>query len=348
MKRLLAFVFVFLVLFSAIVSAQGYTFMVAFTDPPRLNIGEEKLIHVTPAAVNAFEDAINRLTGGKFEVQFKPNGVLGSQVETIDQVEAGVIEATTPAVPALAGYFPNIQVLSIPYLFDNPAIAWGVLDGEFGQSLFNKMAKETGLRILAIYDNGGYRNFSNNVRPIKGIEDMKGLKIRTMESPAQMEVVEALGGSPTPVAFSELYTALQTGVVDGQENSPATVISGSLQEVQKYYTIDQHTLSLAAIVVNEDWYQGLPADIRAKVKVAGYVASVAGRGAAYSNNKIAMKFLEDSGVEIYSPTPEERNEFREVAQRPVIEWMRSEEKIDNNLIDELLEAVDIATNKLGL
>jgi len=329
------------------VNAEFYKFRVAYTDAPRLQIGDEKLIHVTVAAVYAFEDNINRSTGGAFEVDFKHSGVLGGQIETIDQTQEGIIEATTPAIPALAGYFPNMQVLSIPYLFDNPAIAWEVWDGEFGQEFFEQMAKETGLRVITIFDNGGYRNFTNNVRPIRKPADMKGLKFRTMESPTEMKIVGSLGGSATPIAWMELYTSLQTGVVDGQENSPATIIAGSLQEVQKYYTIDQHTLSTAVIVVSEKWFQSLPDDVKNKVKVAGKVASVAGRGAAYTNNKLAMKLLSDN-MEIYYPTPEERAVFREVAQPAVLEWMRANDKIDNHWIDKILKAVEEAEKKLGL
>lgn len=350
MKRLTSLFLVFL-LIAAVCSTAGaetYKFRVAYTDAPRLAIGDERLIHVTVAAVYGFEDATNRLTGGAVEVDLKHSGVLGGQVETLDQAQAGVIEATTPAIPALGGYYPNMQILSIPYLWKHPLVAWEVLDGEFGQALFEDMAQKTGLRIITIFDNGGYRNFTNNVRPIKSGADMKGIKFRTMESPTQMKIVSSLGGAATPIAWTELYTSLQTGVVDGQENSPATIIAGSLYEVQKYYTIDQHTLSLAVIVVSEKWFQSLPEDIQRGVKLAGKVAAVCGRGAAYTNNKIAMQFLRDQGMEIYFPTAEERATFKDASQGPVIEWMRENDKIENEWIDRLLEAVAQAEKKLGL
>jgi tripartite ATP-independent transporter DctP family solute receptor len=265
--------------------------------------------------------------------------VLGGQIETIDQVLAGTIRSTTPAIPALAGYAPNIQILSIPYIWDNPTVAWEVLDGEFGRRFFDAMARESGLRVISIFDNGGYRNFSNNVRPIRTPDDLAGLKIRTLESPAQMKIVESLGGAPTPIAWTELYTALQTGVVDGQENSPATTIVGSLHEVQKFYTLDRHTLSLAALVVSEEWFQQLPETDRAQVQLAGKIASVAGRGTAWTNNKIALEYLEERGVEIYRPTLDELNQFKQRCQAEVLEWMRNNPRIENQWIDELLEAV---------
>jgi C4-dicarboxylate-binding protein DctP len=137
-------------------------------------------------------------------------------------------------------------------------------------------------------------------------------------------------------------------VVDGQENSPATIISGSLHEVQKYYTIDQHTLSLAVILASEKWFQGLPEDVQKAVTLAGKVASVCGRGAAYTNNKLAMQFLSSHGMEIYFPTPEERATFKDAAQEPVLQWMRDNDKIENEWIDKLLKAVAEAEKKLGL
>jgi len=349
MKRLLYLSIVLFLVFAVVAtaSAEKYRFRVAYTDAPRLNIGNEKLIHVTVAAVYGFEDAINSLTGGAFNVDFKHSAVLGGQVETIEQTRDGVIEATTPAVPALAGYYPNMQILSIPYLWKSPVIAWEVLDGEFGRAFFDDMAKKSGLRIITIFDNGGYRSFTNNVREVRTARDMRGIKIRTMESPAQMKIVSSLGASPTPIPWVELYTSLQTGVVDGEENSAATIIAGSLYEVQKYYTIDQHTLSLAVFAVSERWFQGLPKDIQQSVIVAGKVASVCGRGAAYTNNKIAMEFLRNYGMKIYFPTASERDTFRKAAQPEVIAWMRKNKKIENVWIDRLLRAVDEAERKYG-
>lgn len=329
-------------------TAAQYKFIVAYTDAPRLKVGDEKLIHVTVAAVYAFEDGITSLTGGAFDVDFKHSGVLGGQIETLDQVLAGTIQATTPATAALAGYFPHMQIFSIPYLWANPVVAWEVLDGEFGQKFFDAMAKESGLRIITIFDNGGYRSFTNNVREIREPADMKGMKIRVMESPTAMKMVESLGGSPTPIAWTELYSSLQTGVVDGQENSAATIIAGSLHEVQKYYVLDQHTLSLAVFAVGEKWFQSLPADIQTKVKIAGRMASVAGRGAAWTNNKLALEYVKRHGMKVYAPKPDQRVQFKKLAQPGVLEWMRKNPKIGNQWIDGLLAAVNRAEMKLGM
>ena len=350
MKRASVFILtlVLVLAVTAGVSAQRYTFRVAYTDAPRLTVGDEKLIHVTVAAVYGFEDSITRGTGGAFTVDFKHSGVLGGQIETIEQVQAGVLEATTPAIPALAGFYPNIQILSIPYLWKSPVVAWEVLDGPFGEAFFEDMAKKTGIRVITIFDNGGYRSFTNNVRPVRSARDMRGLKIRVIESPTEMRIVSSLGASPTPIPWVELYTALQTGVVDGQENSAATIIAGSLHEVQKYYTLDEHTLSLAVFAVSEKWFQGLPKDVQQSVKVAGRVASICGRGAAYTNNKLALEFLRSKGMQIYAPTAAEKATFRQQAQQPVIDWMRDNSRIENSWIDMLLQEVTKAERKYGL
>jgi len=323
-------------------------FIIAFTDAPRWTAGSEKLIHTTAAAVYAFQNTVSTLTGDAIQVDFKHSGVLGGQQETIEQVLAGSIQATAPALPALASYYPNIQIFSVPYLWKNPAIAWEVLDGPFGQDFFDEMAENCGLRLIAVFDNGGYRSFSNNVRPIRKPADLAGIKIRTIESPAEMKIVEALGGSPTPIAWMELYSSLQTGVVDGQENSPATIIGGSLHEVQEYYTLDQHTLSLAAFAVSESWFQGLSPELKVHVRIAGKIASVAGRGTAWTNNQLALDFLAERGMKLYVPSGQEREAFRSQAQPIVLDWMRANPAIDNKWIDRLLAAVQEAEKRQGL
>jgi TRAP-type transport system periplasmic protein len=350
MKRViyLAFVCLLAVSLCTLVHAQQHRFRVAYQDPPRLIVGDEKLIHPCVAAVYGFDDAINNLTGGSFNVDLKHSGVLGGAVENIDQTMSGVIEGSTPALPMFASYYPNIQVFSIPYLFENPLVAWEVLDGEFGQALFDDMAKKKGLRVIAVHDLGGYRNFSNNKREVKTAADMKGLKIRTMENPAEMQIVSSLGASPTPVPWAELYTSLQTGVVDGQENSPATIVVGSIADVQKYLTIDQHTLSLAVIVVGEKWFQGLPKNVQKSVVLAGKIAAVCGRGASSTNHKLCLEAIRKKGTKIYFPTTAERVTFKNAAQPTVIDWARKNNKIEGKWIDQLLQAVDKAERKLAL
>lgn len=310
----------------------------AFTDAPTLTVGDMTIYHPSYAAMLAFKGAFEKSTGGEYTVELYPNGVLGDAASTMEQMLTGTITGSTPADGALSAFAPDIQVFTIPYLFDDPVIAYDVLDGEFGQTLFNKIAKETGFRIVSAYDNGGYRNFTNSVREIRTAADMEGLNIRVQDSPVYLEMVQALGASATPVAFLELYSALQTGVVDGQENSCVTTLGASLDEVQPYCTLDGHLLGLAFLVISEEWYQSLDADTKAKVDEAGREATIAARGICRYAEALAVETMAENGVQVYTPTAEELETFK-VAQQPVIDYLK-ENLSDPALVDQLFASIE--------
>ncbi|WP_164919079.1 MULTISPECIES: TRAP transporter substrate-binding protein [Acutalibacteraceae] len=315
----------------------------AFTDSPTLKVGDMTIYHPSYAAMLAFKGAFEKSTGGEYTVDLYPNGVLGDASSTIEQMLAGTLTGSTPADGTLSSFAPDIQVFTIPYLFSNPTAAYDVLDGDFGTQLFDKIAKDTRIRIIAAYDNGGYRNFTNSKRPIKTAADMKGLKIRVMESPVYIKMIEALGATATPIAFLELYSALQTGVVDGQENSAVTTLGSSLNEVQKYCTLDGHLLGLAFLTISEDWYESLDAATQAKVDEAGKEATLASRGTCRYAEALAIDTLTKKGVEVYSPNEKELETFK-VCQAPVIEYLKSNLK-DPSLVDELQTAIkNVNTN----
>lgn len=310
---------------------------IAFTDPPTLGIGDMQIYHPSYAAMLAFKGAFEKYTSNRYTVELYPYGTLGDAASNLEQILSGVTQGATPADGALAPFYKDIQVFSIPYLFDSALTAYDILDGEFGRNLFDDMAEKSGFRVLASYDNGGYRNFSNSKREIKSAKDMQNLKIRTMDIPVHMEIVKALGASPTPIAFLELYSALQTGVVDGQENSAVTILGASLNEVQDYVTLDGHLLGLAFLVVGEDWFQSLsPEDQEAALK-AGREAAFAARGTVRYAESLAIKTLQDVGVQVYSPTPAEMETFK-VAQKNAVAWLK--QNIDADIVDELLAAVE--------
>jgi len=336
-RRMIAVLALVLVLVGGMLSLSANNVVkIAFTDPPTLKIGDMQIYHPSYAAMLAFKGAFEKYTSGRYTVELYPYGTLGDAASNLEQILTGVTQGATPADGALAPFYKNIQVFSIPYLFDSALTAYDILDGEFGQALFDDMAKKAGFRVVASYDNGGYRNFSNSKRQIASAADMKNMKIRTMDIPVHMEIVKALGASPTPIAFMELYSALQTGVVDGQENSAITMLGASLNEVQKYVTLDGHLLGLAFLVIGEDWFQGLsPADQEAALR-AGREASVAARGTVRYAESLAIKTLQDVGVQVYSPTPEQMATFK-VAQTNAVAWLKA--NIDAKVVDDLLALV---------
>jgi tripartite ATP-independent transporter DctP family solute receptor len=316
---------------------QPIVFKLAFTDPPFLKIGDIQVMHHSYAGMVAFKGALERLSGGRIVVENYPYGRLGDANENMQQIFSGTLQGATPADGAVAPFYKDIQVFSIPYTFDNALEAYKLWDGPIGKAFFDDMAKASGLRVLAIYDNGGFRSFSNNKKVIKSAADMKGLKIRTMPIPVHMEMVKALGASPTPIAWLELYNALQTGVVDGEENSAATILGGSLQEVQKYYTLDEHLLGSAMIVTSEKWLKSLPADLQKAVLDAGKIAEIAARGTSRANDSLALEALQKAGVQIYYPTPAEMATFKTATQQPVIDWLKK--NIDPTIVDKVLNAL---------
>lgn len=323
-------------------AAEPEVVKIAFTDPPTLNIGEMTIYHPSYAAMLAFKGGFEKYTAGRYVVELYPYGTLGDAASNLEQMLSGTLHGGTPADGALAPFYKNIQVFSIPYLFDSALTAYDILDGEFGQKLVEDMAKTSGLRIIASYDNGGYRNFSNSKRQVKNADDMKGLKIRTMDIPVHMEIVKALGASPTPIAFLELYSALQTKVVDGQENSAITMLGASLQEVQPHVTLDGHLLGLAFLTISEDWFQSLSKEDQEACLKAGREASFAARGTVRYAESFAIDTLKTQGVTVYSPTAEEMETFK-IAQEPAIKWLK--DNIDASFVEELLVLVE--SGKVG-
>ncbi len=340
MKKLLAAVLSATVATAALsmaAFAEGNVVKLAFTDAPTLQVGDMEIYHPSYAAMLAFKGAFEKSTGGEYTVELYPNGTLGDANSTLEQMLLGNLEGSTPADGTFSAFAPNIQAFTIPYLFSETTVAYDVLDSEYVQNMFDEIAAETGFRIIASYDNGGFRHFTNSKKEIKTAADMEGLNIRVMDSPVYLKLVESLGASATPVAFLELYNALQTGVVDGQENSAVTTLGASLNEVQPYCILDGHLLGLAFLVISEDWYQSLDAATQLKVDLAGKEATWAARGTCRYAEALAINTLSEAGVTVYSPTAEELETFK-VAQEPVIEYLKTQ--IDPEVVDGLLATVE--------
>ena len=300
------------------------------------------------AGAVAFKEYVEKESNGKIQVNISPAAALGNTASLQEMTMTGEIEASTSHTEGtIAIVYPNIQCLSIPYLFLNVDQALEVFRGEFGQRLWEDMRQQTGLRMIGVWDNGGFRNFTNNKRVIRTPEDMKGLSIRTMDNPAHMEIVRALGAKPTPISWAETYTALQTGVVDGEENSIPTFLLGSLQEVQKYMTMDGHVYSQLHMFVNDKWFSGLPKEYQEIILRGGQKAGVAGERANRVYRDIGRGICVKAGVEFYDPSIDEINQFKALAQPPVIKFIREKGVKDPKWVDDVIKAADEALITLG-
>ena len=211
----------------------------------------------TPKAkgFNFFADRIKELTNGQIIITNYPNAVLGRPKENAEQVQAGALEMFTISCADLAMFVPIMDVFSIPYLFRDKEHYWKVLDGEVGREIA-EYTEEAGMKLLFWVD-AGARSFYNNVRPIYTPDDLKGLKVRVMSSDVMIKTMEAFGASPTTVAFSEVYSALQTGVIDGAENNPPSVDNMKHNEVAKYYSLDEHMMIPDSLIISLDVWNKL-------------------------------------------------------------------------------------------
>jgi len=292
-----------------------------------------------------FEAMVETNTVGAIQVEVFHSGALGPMMAQIAAVQAGEQEAVTGTgdIPSL---YPEWQVWSIPYLFDNSEIAMEVMNhSDFMLNLYEDMRQKTGLRVLGIAQNG-FRHFTNNQRPIHTPADLKGLKFRVMVGPIYQKVVESAGGNATPIPWTELYTSLKTGVVDGQENPISAVKLGSLDEVQKYITLDGHLWSENYLIINDEFFNSLPEKFQVVLKEAGSQAALAGTASEHiASYIVGVKYCLDKGMEIYKPTPDELAMFREAAQGPVVEWLKGE--IGAEVVDGMLKAVEETRAKLG-
>ena len=292
-----------------------------------------------------FGRALEAESNGRYDLQVFPNKQLGDLESIAEQAARGVVQISAGlSAGHLASYFPDIQILEMPYSFPTTEVGREVLNGPFGRELSDALAEASGLRVLA-YLPSAFRNFSNSVRPIKSPADMQGLKIRVQPIPVHLEIVKALGASATPIAWGELYNALQTGVVDGQENAPYTMLLANLHEVQKYYTLDRHLLNMPMVVINEAFYQALSDEDKAIFRSAGRQASFAMLGIIKAKESQDLRTIAEAGVEIYQPTQAEFQQFVEATQEPLRAVLS--EEVDAKWFDKLDAAIAKASAKLA-
>jgi TRAP-type transport system periplasmic protein len=284
---------------------------------------------------DAFAKEVKAKSGGRIDVQVFGAGALGGERDLVEGVKNGFIQAGL-ASGVMANFYPNAMVTDIPYLFPSNEVADKVLDGPFGQKLSASFHAATGMHNLC-FGEVGFRHFSTGKKAIHTPKDLAGLKIRVQETPLYVTEMKALGAQPTPIAFPETYTALQTGVVDGEENPLPTMIFAKFYEVQKHVTLDGHNYGVDWFVLSDKFYKSLPADLQQVVTDAAKDACAIERKTNRAFTASGARTLAEKGVTVYTPTPAEIAQFRAAAQAPVIEFLKT--KIDPKLIDSVQAAV---------
>jgi C4-dicarboxylate-binding protein DctP len=290
-------------------------------------------------AANLFRQLVEQRTSGKVVVEVYPNSQLFKDGEEMEALQLGSVQMLAPSMSKFGPLgLPEFELFDLPYIFPDRTVLRRVLDGEIGKNLLKRLETK-GIVGLAFWDNG-FKVMSAN-RPLHSVADFKGLKMRIKSSKVLDAQMRALGALPQVMAFSEVYQGLQTGVVDGTENSPPNLYTQKMYEVQKYVALSNHGYDGYAVIANKKFWDGLPADIRTTLEVAV-------RDATLYENKLSLKENEDSIAKVkasglstvYALTPAEQAEWQK-ALLPVHREMES--RIGKPLIDSVYrEAATVA------
>ena len=291
-----------------------------------------------------FKEAVESGSGGKLEVRILGNNAAGNERQQLERVQNGINQMALVSEITQPFFFKPALVFGMPFLFSSSEVAWEVLDGPFGQRYNEAFFKATGVRIVGHIESG-FRSLFNSKHPVKSPEDLKGMKIRTGENAVHMAMIRALGANPTPISWTEVYTALQQKVVDGMENPPGLFFAMKFYEQQKFLTLNRHLYSIHTAMINERFFQGLPADLRGLVLSSAHLATTIGRSQAYLLERSAVDKLRKQGIEVYTPTPQEFDRFRQLGRPPAEQLVRKE--IGNEWVDAAVQAVDQAEKKLN-
>ena len=212
-------------------------------------------------------DLVKEATGGRMTIEVYPGAILGQETETIQQTRAGVIEMARVNTVPLAEFVKELGVVTLPYVFASPEHQKSVVAGDIGREIAASFDK-AGLKLICWF-HAGSRHFYTAKKPIRGVADIKGMKLRVQPAQISIKMVELMGGSPTPMNYSEVYSALQTGVIDGAENDYVSYYTSSHHEAAKYITEDGHLSPPAVVIMNKDKFDSLSPDYREKLLEAG-------------------------------------------------------------------------------
>ena len=284
--------------------------------------------HSVHKAMVKMGEELYRISSGTMEIKIYPNQQLGSERECLELLQIGSLDITKVSTGVLENFSPNMKVLGLPYLFRDRGHAFNVLDGPIGKQLLEETIFFR-IKGLAYYD-AGSRSFYTKSKAIRTPSDLKGLKIRVMESVTAMKMVESMGGSPTPISWGELYTSLQQEVVDGAENNPPSFFLSKQFEVCKYYTLDEHTTLPDVLVSGSYFWDGLKEKQKKWLEEAVKISVDYQRKLWAESEAYALNELKKSGVEIVYP---DKSEFEKMV-KPVYDYYKTNKEM-HNLINQI-------------
>ncbi|MCM3566943.1 TRAP transporter substrate-binding protein [Neobacillus mesonae] len=300
-----------------------------------------KLGHVGPADAEhpwqkyakIYADEIEKKTDGRVKIQIYPSSQLGGDREMTEALQQGTLEMGLISTIAMGNFVPELQVWDLPYIFPNDnAKVDEILEGPIGEKLANAMSKKS-LHALAYWEND-WRAMTNSKHPIESVKDLKGLKMRVVENKPSLDWFGRVGAIPTPMAFSEVYTALQQKTIDGQDNGTLLTHGAKLYEVQPYFTFTNHMYAPLALVVSDKTWSKMPEDIQKILKETGVTVGKEQRKYSRETAKKLAEQLKKEGVTVTELSDSAIKEFQDSAAET---YKKLAPEIGQDLIDEMLK-----------
>lgn len=270
--------------------------------------------HSWGRAAEKFASYVEDLSNGEIEIQVSHGGALGSTRETLEMSKRGDLGFAIGGTSYYTAFVPEMGITILPYLWQDRETMFEILDGGLGDYLAEKLEAK-GFHLIGFWDNG-FRHITTN-KQINSVDDMKGLKIRTLPVEAHKAFFRAVGAAPTPIDWTELFEALRMGTVDAQENPPAMVYTAKFQEVQDYYTLSGHVNEPGCVVMSQDKYESLPDDLQMAIDLAASRATDWQREANYADNQKYLDMLKDAGMTVKELPDDVEKEFRRVAREEI-------------------------------
>jgi len=295
---------------------------------------------ITPPhkAAEMFKQMVEERTKGYYDVQIYPAQQLGSMRDQVEGTMLGTIDLSQQPTAVISLFVPKVMVTDFPFLWTTEEAMWKVLDGPLGHELLASLEAK-GMKGVDFWSSG-FKDMTSGKKPIRSPEDLKGFKMRIMPSPILSAQYEAWGASPTPVDFKEVYTALQQGLVDGQENAPGSIVDMKLYEVQKYVTESRHGALLYIMIFNKKWFDAQP---QANQEILIQATKEAGRWerkAMADRDADAMKRIREAGLQFIDLTPPARDQFKKLSMKV---HERFADKVGKDFLQRLYAEIERAS-----
>lgn len=319
----------------AVLAAKPIKMVIAHHFPDSISNNE---VHLS---MLRFKEQVESGTNGGIKVEIYPNMVLGNEVEYTKEAQVGqTVQAAVMSQGAYASFFKPFMVMSCPFLFKDFNVAWQFLDGKWFRDFMEQARKETGLRYLGSFDDGGgFNAFTNNKRLIRSVDDMKGLRIRVEENPAHVAIIESTGAKAIALEWSQVETTLSTGVADGQANAPGLNAAMKFWELTDYSSYVGYMYYILQFVVNDKWYTNLPPEYQKVIDRAAREATWIGHGNAARLTLLGWEQAKKKFKKTYIPTPVQKDGFAGKMIPAYRKWYLEDFKGDAALLDSLLAEV---------